>query len=915
MLSLRPSNCLPEHSRLGLRESQFLTECHVIGQTIAHYTITEKIGQGGMGEVYRAADSVLKRDIALKFLPESMAQDETARRRFLREARSAAALDHPFICQIHEIGEIDGVDFIAMEYVSGQTLKEKLAEGLLPVPECLRIASEIAEALDKAQEKGIVHRDLKPANIMLTSDGHVKLMDFGLAKRASGAQEDTQQVSVTKLTQEGATLGTVPYMSPEHLKGEAVDSRSDIFSFGIILYEMLAGVHPFIKPDVMATASSILQEEPPPLVLHREGISPVIQYMVRKMLAKESEKRYQWVRELHTDLVALQQDPDPAAVLAGQIQIPVAGVAPSAPIRSQWQAAASWLLTVVLLAAIVVLWIFTRGDVPDQARAVFSVLPPEGATIRAVAVSPDGEQLVFVAEEPSGSYLWLRRLDSQVLRRLQGTSGAIDPFWSPDGRYVGFFADGKLKKMEVPGGPVEELADASFPRGGTWNRDGIIVFPSHGPPGLYRIAASGGQPVRMISLDVLSGENSHRYPSFLPDGRHVLYFARNPVNPEFTGVWVASLEGETRQILNVNSLAMYAPPGYLLYRRGRNLLAHPFDAGTLSFTAEPVSIADDVGYDPAFSRLVKFSVSETGLLAYEGGGIEKSELLWFDRRGELIGSVGTPANYLNLYLSSDDRKLAVSRTNERTDTRDLWQYDLDSDREYPFTVNPASDFSPLWSPDDTEIIFSSSRAGRYDIYSQPAAGGTEAELLWETEGTKLVRDWSADGRFVVFEDMQANVDLWILDLESTQAAPFRETEYHEYFGRLSTDMRWIAYSSNATGIFEVWVERFPVSGEPWLVSSGGGFQPIWHPDGRELFYISPDGKLMSVEIVRSDTTFVTAAPIELFPTRVSMATVNPPDSLNHYDVGADAERFLIASQPEATRTIVVVANWDAPLGR
>ena len=318
----------------------------MIGKSIGQYTIVEKIGEGGMGEVYRATDSRLKRDVALKFLPESMAQDETARRRFLREARSAAALDHPFICQIHEIGEIDGVGFIAMEYVAGQTLKDKLAEGRLPIPVCLSIASEIAEALDKAQEKGIVHRDLKPTNIMLTSDDHVKLMDFGLAKRASGAKEDTQQVSVTKLTREGSTLGTVPYMSPEQLKGEEVDTRSDIFSFGIILYEMLAGVHPFIKPDVMATASSILQEEPPPLALHREGVSPVIQYMVRKMLAQEPEKRFQLLRDIHTDLVALQQDPDPAAVLPGQIQM-------KGP--AQWQGVAPWAVSGLLAVALLVL--------------------------------------------------------------------------------------------------------------------------------------------------------------------------------------------------------------------------------------------------------------------------------------------------------------------------------------------------------------------------------------------------------------------------------------------------------------------------------------------------------------------------------------------------------------------------------
>ena len=402
----------------------------MIGQTIAHYTITEKIGEGGMGEVYRATDGVLKRDVALKFRPESMAQDETARRRFLREARSAAALDHPFICQIHEIGDVDGVDFIAMEYVAGQTLKEKLVEGLLPIAECLRIASEIAEALDKAQEKGIVHRDLKPANIMLTSGGHVKLMDFGLAKRATGAQEDTQQVDVTKLTREGSTLGTVPYMSPEQLKGEDVDTRSDIFSFGIILYEMLAGVHPFIKPDAMATASSILQEEPAPLALHREGVSPVIQYLVRKMLSKEPERRYQLVREIHTDLVALQQDSDPAVIPPGQIQ------GPTPQSKLLWVAA---FLVGIIVANGASSW-WRVQPAPSQPVRRFPLTLPATQVLPAgtgslLAISPNGQTLIFRGFEDSVTRLYRRDFDQLDAMPIPGTEGAgSQPFFSADGK-------------------------------------------------------------------------------------------------------------------------------------------------------------------------------------------------------------------------------------------------------------------------------------------------------------------------------------------------------------------------------------------------------------------------------------------------------------------------------------------------
>ena len=537
-------------------------------ERIGSYRILELLGEGGMGQVYRATDSVLKRDVALKFLPESMAQDEIARRRFLREARSAAALDHPYICQIHEIGEVDGVDFIAMEYVSGQTLKEKLAEGQLPIPECLRIASEIAEALDKAQEKGIVHRDLKPSNIMLTSEGHVKLMDFGLAKRAYGAQEDTQQVSVTKLTQEGATLGTVPYMSPEQLKGEEVDSRSDIFSFGTILYETLAGVHPFIKLDSRATASSILQEEPAPVGLHRAGISAVVQYVVRKMLAKEPAKRYQWVREIHTDLVALQHDPGLTAVLAGQIQR-------TRP--AKWQVPLPWAVAGLLAVAFLALlrpWESSPEPEPPRRLEVSIGADASLATAvvsaeTAVLLSPDGSLLAFVARSGGGQQrLYVRRLDQMRATPLSGTEGVLQPFFSPDGQWIGFFAGGKLKKISVTGGAAMPLCDAhSQSRGGDWGDDGSIAFAAGVREGLSRVSSAGGTPQPLTTLDEEEEEITHRWPQLLPGSQAVLFTASTNINNyEGTNLVVQTIPAGLRKIvLRGGYYGRYLPSGHLLY--------------------------------------------------------------------------------------------------------------------------------------------------------------------------------------------------------------------------------------------------------------------------------------------------------------------------------------------------------------
>ena len=564
-----------------------------------------------MGQVYRATDSVLKRDVALKFLPDSMAQDETARRRFLREARSAAALDHPYICQIHEIGEVDGVDFIAMEYVSGQTLKEKLADGQLPISECLRIASEIAEALDKAQEKGIVHRDLKPSNIMLTSEGHVKLMDFGLAKRASGAQEDTQQVSVTKLTQEGATLGTVPYMSPEQLKGEEVDTLSDIFSFGIILYEMLAGVHPFIKPDSRATASSILQEEPAPIGLHRAGISPVIQYVVRKMQAKEPAKRYQLVREIHTDLVALQQDPDPVAVLAGQTQMKAS--------QSKLPWVATFLLGVILATG-ASFWLRVQ-PVPSQPLRRFPLTLPATQALPTrsgglLAISPNGQTLIYRGFEDGVPQLYRRDLDQFDTMPIPGTEGAgAEPFFSPDGKWLAFETGGEtLMRVGLTGGRPVRIGQLPFnPRGGSWTSDDTIVSAVL-DAGLVRIPAGGGDPETVASPD---DGRQHWYPQVLP-GNQVVLFTASFAQPDTGDLMLLDLESSEKRTLVRDAVAgQYVPSGHLVFVRGGDIWATRFDLDSLEVIGDPVVIEPGVRVE--LGGAIQMAVAADGTLVRRNG--------------------------------------------------------------------------------------------------------------------------------------------------------------------------------------------------------------------------------------------------------------------------------------------------------
>ena len=652
------------------------------GARLGHYQVVEAIGAGGMGEVYRARDLKLGREVAIKVLPEAFSKEDERLARFEREAKLLAQLNHPGIATLHGLEEHDGLEFLVMELVEGETLADRLRRRPIPLESALPLFCQIAEALDAAHNKGVLHRDLKPPNIMVTEDEHIKILDFGLAKAmVTETETETESPTISRGTETGVVLGTPAYMSPEQARGLSLDERSDIWSFGCVLYETLTGRTCFGGNTVSDTIASILKESP-----QWDGLPTTtpkaLERLLRRCLQKDPRQRLRDIGDARLDIQEILDQPDLASVdmrpRARPSMIP-------------------WAVSAVLLTVIIFL-VFVGTESGDRERLqVVSVATPPGTSVQTVVVSPDGSALAIVAAEREGTTsLWVRDLDSATARRLPGTEGAAYPFWSPDGRNLGFFSGSQLNKTVAQGGPVEALAEVPSARGGSWGPSGTIVLTMAGDSTLFRIPETGGEPTPVTVQT--PGENSHRYPSFLPDGKHVIYFARNPVSPELGGVWVASLDGNTppRQLVDAHSLAVYAHPGFLIYRRGEHLIAQRFDASALTFTDDPVPIVDEVWFDPAFSGLANFSASDNGMLTYRGGGIEKTTLTWYDRGGNELEQLGEAANYLNLYLSPGDELVAVSKTNERTESRDLWLIDVEAGTPRQLTFNPASDFAPLW---------------------------------------------------------------------------------------------------------------------------------------------------------------------------------------------------------------------------
>jgi serine/threonine protein kinase/Tol biopolymer transport system component len=892
------------------------------GTRFGHYHILSPIGAGGMGEVYCARDTRLDREVAIKVLPASFANDGDRLRRFKQEALATSALNHPNILTIHDIGDYEGAPFIVAELLEGEELREQLNEGALPVRRSIEYARQIADGLAAAHEKGIVHRDLKPENLFVTTDGRVKILDFGLAKLKPpqvGAV-DTDAPTQKKSTDPGTVLGTVGYMSPEQVRGQEADHRSDIFSFGMILYEMLSGKRAFNGDSVADVMSAVLKEEPPELGETNAKISPALEKIVRRCLEKKPERRFQTASDLGFALEALSTPSGSRLETAASPAVDTVSATTLRRSREKW-----WMgvAALAMLMAVAFAWAyFTRQPAADVRSFKTSILPPEKSSFGQIAVSPDGRHLAFTAATSGNVQLWVRALDSTEATALAGTQGAAYPFWSPDSRFIGFFADGRLKKIEATGGPVQTICEVPAPLGGAWSRDGVILF-GQGLSGLLRISATGGDPTPVTTFDRSRQEISHRYPAFLPDGRHFLYSILSG-QKETRGVYLGSLDGTLKQLLlddiTVIKYVAAVPgdaasgAGWLLFGRDGALLAQPFDTSRLEFTGELFSLSAKVGSDLLSPNYFSFSVSDNDVLVFDPSLMRKRrQYRWVDRRGQQLYPIDVDAGNFSPGLSPDEKRFIDPRPDPLTGTPDLWLFDVSGGATQRFTIDPALDFAPVWSPDGGRIVWASNREGGiFNIYQKAASGAGEEMLLLKSDYHKFPTDWSRDGRFIVYYqvDPKTKRDVWVLpEPGHGQAKPFPvvQTEANEIAGRLSPDGRWLAYASDVSGRYEVWVQSFPGGGGKRQVSTGGGNHPHWRRDGRELFYYARDGKLMSVP-VRSRESFEISAAVSLFDFRAGTQLPNTP-----YAVTGDGQRFLINAvvdvEPNAALTVWV--NWTA----
>jgi eukaryotic-like serine/threonine-protein kinase len=884
------------------------------GTHLGPYEILSPLGAGGMGEVYRARDTRLERTVAIKILPAHFSSDPIRKQRFEREAKAISGLNHPNICVLHDVGSQDGVDYLVMECVEGDTLAARLEKGALPVEQALKIGREIADALDKAHRGGVVHRDLKPGNIMLTPTG-AKLLDFGLAKPAA-AMASLATLTVTSVkqspaTEQGTIVGTFQYMSPEQIEGKELDGRSDIFSLGAVLYEMLTGQRAFDGKSQLSVASAILEKEPAPISSVKSMTPPALDHAIRRCLAKDPEERWQTARDLALELRWIGEPSSQAGVPGPELK---------RTNSRKWMLLAAF--GAITAASLAVGSLYIRRA-PAEAPVTRSYIRPMAnssfvfsGTAAGFALSPNGRVLAYVATTPEGkSVLWVRPIGSLQAQALTGTEGATYPFWSPDSRFIAFFAGGKLKKVESAGGPTFVICDASDGRGGTWNRNGDILLTPAVNTTIFRVLASGGPLTPVTTLDGSKNETTNRWPYFLPDGRHFIYFSGSVFSPRdnlTNSIMLGSLDSkEAKLLLHSHTNAIFAS-GQLLFMRQYTLMAQPFDTRRLELAGDAVPVADPVQEGRSVAKGV-FSASENGLLTYvEGASGADRQLEWVDREGKEVGVIPGADAYAGVRISPDGKRIAYYVDSSGYD---IWTYELARGTKTALTFGSGSaqgNLYPVWSPDGRRIVYTSYRNGKYGLYTKASDGsGTEEAILESVDRIRFPTDWSPDGKYLTYiEGALGGWAIWMLPLGGERKPYlFHQSQFAEREASFSPDGKWVAYCSNESGDYKVYVVPFPGAGGKWQVSPGGGCGPRWRRDGKELFYISADNKMMAAEVKASGSSLEVGAIHALFATR-------PYGVFGRFDVAADGQRFAVpyeAGQPSAAITLVV--NWDAELKR
>ncbi len=897
----------------------------MIGKVLSNFRITDKLGEGGMGVVYRAEDTRLGREVAIKVLPAAVADDPERLARFQREARVLASLNHPNIASIHDVQEVDGQQLLILELVEGLTLGERIRQGALPQGEALGIARQIAEALENAHEKGVIHRDLKPANVKITPDGQVKVLDFGLAKAfdTEGGPGGDPRVSQSptmsaQMTGAGMLLGTAAYMSPEQARGHAADKRADVWAFGCVLYELLTGRQPFQEDTISDTLAAVLKSDVAFDTLPVETPERV-RRIVRRCLDKDSKQRLRDIGEARIALEKAEADPDEAPTLVGE----VAPTTTVGPVTSGKPSRLAWLLagasTIAALALAFLLVTRTSPETPVIRGSLTLVgdsrLQLDSSAPGLPAVSPSGDRVVFtVTAEDGVSRLWIRDLDDSMPRPIAGTDAAAYPFWSPDGRHIAFFAQGKLKKVEATGGAVLTLCDALNGKGGSWNASGDVIFSGGPRSPLFRVSSVGGEPTAITALEDTPSADSHRHPRFLPDGKHFVYLVRDAPggDSEKNQIYLGSLDGgEDRPLFVSDSQAEYVA-GHLLHTREGALLAQPFDTQRFETTGERFPVVDRITFLQAASAGV-FSASED-LLVFLVGTIEResSRLAWVDRAGEDLDVLAESEPSGQVAISPDGRSV-ISSVDDAEGGTGVWIWNLERKLRSRLTLTGGNHFAPVWSPDGRRVAYSRSRSGgEFDLFAIEVGGSGQEQLLYESDQPKFATSWTPDGQSLLYSAFTGtSADLFRLDVSSGEVSELLAAEgYDLNYPAISPDGRWLIYASDESGRNEIYLTAYPTGGPRWQVSTSGGQHPRWRRDGREIFYVNPEDEMLNAVAIdlASGSSPTIGRPEVLF---------SVPDAFLglKYDVGPKGESFLVLQPGDAAAAapLTMVYNWAAEL--